>query len=180
MIRDFWLFFNENIVIEYSEDLYNDFIMQLGGKRFGQGLFNSFSKDNVKKWTEIVNEAYPEFQNLFKIFGYDWLGRCFGIDLRKSTYGNILMFEIGTNDVLEIPCTFDKFLNEEIPLYADACLTKSFFDEWMNNFGKSIVYGRCVGYKVPLFLGGEDSVNNLEDSDMEVYWSVLTQVKSRL
>ena len=52
MIRDFLLFFNENIVIEYSEDLYNDFIMQLGGKRFGQGLFNSFSKDNVKKWTE--------------------------------------------------------------------------------------------------------------------------------
>lgn len=61
MIRDFLLFFNENIVIEYSEDLYNDFIMQLGGKRFGQGLFNSFSKDNVKKWTEIVSEAYPEF-----------------------------------------------------------------------------------------------------------------------
>ena len=91
------------------------------GKRFGHGLFNSFSKDNVKKWTEIVSEAYPEFQNLFKIFGYDWLGRCFGIDLRKSTYGNILMFEIGTNDVLEIPCTFDKFLNEEIPLYADVC-----------------------------------------------------------
>ena len=39
-------------MIEYSEDLYNDFIMQLGGKRFGHGLFNSFSKDNVKKWTE--------------------------------------------------------------------------------------------------------------------------------
>ena len=116
MIRDFLLFFNENIVIEYSEDLYNDFIMQLGGKRFGHGLFNSFYK----------------------------------------------------------------FLNEEIPLYADACLAKSFFAEWMNNFGKSIVYGRCAGYKVPLFLGGEDSVNNLEDSDMEVYWSVLTQVKSRL
>lgn len=50
-------------MIEYSEDLYNDFIMQLGGKRFGHGLFNSFSKDNVKKWTEIVSEAYPEFQN---------------------------------------------------------------------------------------------------------------------
>ena len=108
-------------MIEYSEDLYNDFIMQLCGKRFGHWLSNSFSKDNVKKWTEIVSEAYPEFQNLFKIFGYDWLGRCFGIDLRKSTYGNILMFEIGTNDVLEIPCTFDKFLNEEIPLYADVC-----------------------------------------------------------
>ena len=44
----------------------NDFIMQLGGKDLDMGLFNSFSKDNVKKWTEIVSEAYPEFQNLFK------------------------------------------------------------------------------------------------------------------
>ena len=180
MIKDFLSFFNENSVIENSDDLYNDFIMQLGGKRFGQGLFNSFSKDNIKKWTEIINEAYPEFNNLFKIFGYDWLGRCFGIDLRKNTYGNILMFEVGTNEVLEIPCVFDKFLNEEIPLYTDACLAKSFFDEWIFIFGKPIDYGRCAGYKVPLFLGGEDSISNLEDSDMEVYWSVITQIKNRL
>lgn len=180
MIRAFLLFFAEDSGIECTEDLYNDFITQLGGKRFGNGLFNSFSKDNLKKWTEIVNEAYPEFRNLFELFGYDWLGRCFGIDLRKNTYGNVLMFEIGTNDVLEIPCTFDKFLNEEIPLYADECLAKSFFDEWMNHFGKAIAYGRCAGYKIPLFLGGEDNVNNLEDSDMEVYWSIITQIKSRL
>lgn len=73
--------------------MYDDFIMQLGGKSFGNGVFNSFSKDNLKKWTEIVSEAYPEFRNWFKLFGYDWLGRCFGIDLRKNTYGNILMFE---------------------------------------------------------------------------------------
>lgn len=179
MISDFLLFFGENNIIEYSENLYDDFIMQLGGKRFGNGLFNSFSKNNVNKWTEIVSEAYPEFQNMFKIFGYDWLGRCFGIDLRRNTYGNVLMFEIGTNDVLEIPCSFETFLNEEIPLYADACLAKSFFDEWMKYSQETLVYGRCASYKIPLFLGGEDSINNLEDSDMEVYWSVVTQLKNR-
>ncbi len=180
MLKIFLMFFDVNTKIEYSGDLYNDFIMQLGGRSFGYGLFNSFSKDNVSKWTEIVGEAYPEFKNLFKIFGYDWLGRCFGIDLRENTYGNILMFEIGTNDVLEIPCSFDTFLNEEIPLYTDACLAKAFFDEWTKYSNKEIVYGRCVGYKVPLFLGGEDSINNLEDSDMEVYWSVITQIKNKV
>lgn len=180
MFRDFLLFFDENDIVEYSENLYDDFIIQLGGKIFGNGLFNSFSKDNVKKWTEIVSEAYPDFKNIFKIFGYDWLGRCFGIDLRRNTYGNILMFEIGTGDVLEIPCSFEIFLNEEIPLYTDACLAQSFFNEWMKCSDKTIVYGRCVGYKIPLFLGGEDSVNNLEDSDMEVYWNVITQIKNRV
>ena len=180
MFRDFLSFFGEDKATNYSGNLYNDFIIQLGGKSFGNGLFNSFSKDNLKKWTEIVAQAYPDFQNLFKIFGYDWMGRCFAIDLRKKTYGNILMFEIGTNDILEIPCRFDIFLNEEIPLYADACLAKSFFDEWIVYGGREISYGRCVGYKVPLFLGGEDCLNNLEDSDMEVYWSIITQIKHKL
>lgn len=30
--------------------------------------------------------------------------------------------------------------------------------------------------KVPLFLGGEDIISNLEYSDMDVSWTVLTQV----
>lgn len=130
MLDNFLRYFNEKVTVLYSNNLYSDFIMQLGGKRYGKGLFNSFSDENVKKWSEIVAEAYPEFRNKFKIFGYDWLGRCFGIDLRKENDGGILLFEIGANDVLEIPCSFEKFLNEEIPMYSDACLAKSFFNEW--------------------------------------------------
>ncbi len=178
-MKRFCEFFNESTVFECSGDLYSDFLVHLGGKQFGNGVFNSFSNDNVTKWSMIVTEAYPEFCDCFKLFGYDWLGRCFGIDLRDRTFGNVLMFEIGTNDVLEIPCSFDEFLNEEIPMYADACLAMNFFDEWLEN-GEKCTYGRCAGYKVPLFLGGEDSINNLEDSDMEVYWSIITQVKNAL
>ena len=179
MFSEFLLYFNERDIEKCSDDLYNEFIIQLGGRRFGNGLFNSFSVDNIKKWTEIVNQAYPEFENLYRIFGYDWLGRCFGIDLRENTYGNILMFEIGTNDVLEIPCTFQEFLNVEIPLYSDSCLAEPFFNEWMDYSKESITYGRCAGYKIPLFLGGEDTVANLENSDMEVYWSIITQIKNK-
>ena len=34
----------------------------------------------------------------------------------------------------------------------------------------------CVGYKVPLFLGGEDSLEKMEVSDMEVYWDMTDQL----
>lgn len=180
MLKDFLLFFNESNNIHYTGDLYNDFISQLGGKKFGYGLFNSFSKDNVKKWTEIVSEAYPEFKSMFKLFGYDWLGRCFGIDLRDDTYGNVLMFEIGTYDILEIPCLYEQFLNEEIPLYSDACLAEPFFDEWRDYSKEDIEYGRCIGYKVPLFIGGLDTINNLENVDMEVYWSIIMQIRKKI
>lgn len=180
MFNKFMQYFKENMEVEYSKDLYCDFIHQLGGRVYGEGLFNSFSANNVNRWTDIVSEAYPEFKNSFELFGYDWLGRCFGIDLRRETRGNILMFEIGTDDVLEIPCQFIQFLNEEIPLYTEECLAKSFFEEWREYCGRALKYGRCAGYKIPLFLGGEDDISNLEDSDMEVYWDIITQIKKKI
>lgn len=180
MFREFLAYFNESIEINGSNDPYREFIQQLGGKSFGNGLFCSFSKENVKTWTESVSEAFPEFKGKFLPFGFDWLGRCFGIDLREGSYGNVLMFEIGTLDVLEIPCSFLEFLNKEIPQYSDACLAEEYYKQWMDYSEKAIEYGRCAGYKIPLFLGGEDTIVNLEDSDLDVYWSVLTQVKNSM
>lgn len=176
MFDNFLKFFNEQI--EYGEcaTSYQTFISYLGGKQFANGTFNSFSRENVEEWTKIVGNAFPEFANQFSLFGYDWLGRCFGIDLRDSKNEKVLMFEIGTNDVLEIPTTFGEFLNEEIPLYSDACLATKFYEEWLKK-NKGIKYGRCVGYKIPLFLGGEDNIENLEDSDMDVYWHIISEIK---
>ena len=34
----------------------------------------------------------------------------------------------------------------------------------------------CVGYRIPLFLGGDDSLENMEVSDMEVYWDMTDQL----
>ncbi|MCR5593872.1 MAG: hypothetical protein K6F79_09040 [Saccharofermentans sp.] len=61
--------------------------------------------------------------------------------------------EIGTGEVLNIGCTLQKFLEEEIPVYADDCLAYRFYKEWKNNNPEDIPFGKCVGYKVPLFLG---------------------------
>ncbi len=180
MFDQFMNYFNEKGTVAKTGNAYNDFILQLGGRAFGKGIFNSFSDKNVGQWTEIIEEAFPDFKGKFKAFGYDWLGRCFGIDLRDKTNGNILLFEIGTNDILEIPCPFERFLNEEIPLNSDACLAEPFFNEWLDYAKAELHYGRCIGYKIPLFLGGADTVANLEDSDMEVYWSVVTQIKNQI
>lgn len=180
MLNSFLQYFQEKSNIGYTGNLYKDFLSQLGGKQFGKGLFNSFSEENIAGWTTNVSKAYSAFKNRFRLFGYDWLGRCFGIDLRENTYGNILMFEIGTGYVLEIPCSFEEFLNEEIPLHSDACLAEPFFEKWQSCSNETIDYGQCVGYKVPLFLGGEDAVENLEISDMDVYWAIMSQIKNQI
>lgn len=180
MFSKFLDFFNINLELENTVENYESFITKLGGLQFGNGLFNTFSKQNIKKWTEIVTEAYPEFSDKFSLFGYDWQGNCFGIDLRSNTRGKIVLFEIAADEVLEIPVSFIEFLNIEIPSNPDACLLKSYFDEWVNSSNTAIKDGECVGYKIPLFLGGEDSISNLEIGDMEVYWHILSQIKNQI
>lgn len=180
MLDEFFGFFGIKESMGETNNLYKDFLKQYGGKQFGQGLFVVFKEDDLEKWTQIISSTFEKFKGLFKIFGYDWLGRCFAIDLREDRKEKILMFEIGTNDVLEIPCKFREFLEEEIPVYSDACLAEKFFEEWSEFSKVKLQYGRCAGYKIPLFLGGEDEKENLEDSDMEVYWEVITQVIKQL
>ena len=90
------------------------------------------------------------------------------------------MFEIGTADVLKIPCNFVEFHNQEIPLYNEACLASKFFNEWKETHKQTLEHNKCAGYKIPLFLGGKDEVSNLELSDMEVYWFICSSVKIRI
>lgn len=181
MFENFLDYFNVSINMMYKEEN-NElelFLQSFGGKEFGNGIFRVFLKEDISYWEENIARAYQEFDNKFQLFAYDWLGRCFGIDLRKGHTKNILIFEIGTNDVLEIPCDFLEFLNEEIPTYHEECLASRFYKKWIEHYGKCVENKRCIGYKVPLFLGGSDDIQNMEESDMDVYWHIITQIKDK-
>jgi hypothetical protein len=157
------------------------FLYKYGGKSFKDGLYRVFTKEEMVKWKDIITKSYIDFKGEFSPFSYDWLGRCFALDQREdsSHKGMILMFEIGTADVLEIPCDLLSFHNDEIPVYVDACLAVEFFKKWKKIDNSQLKMNQCVGYKIPLFLGGEDTVENLEISDMEVYWHVLSSIKNK-
>ena len=69
----------------------------------------------------------------------------------------------------------EEFHDSEIVECHEDCLASEFFQEWfLANDNYILKKNECVGYKVPLFLNGEDEIENLEISDMEVYWTVLT------
>ncbi len=148
------------------------------GQSFGKGLYRLHRVENITKWNAIVLEAFPEFKSRITCFGYDWLGRQFSLDSGRTENSEpqVLMFEPGTGEVLEIPCNFIDFHNTEIPNYHEACLASSFFREWLDESQTILANEECAGYKVPLFLGGEDEVVNLEKCDLEVYWSICAQL----
>lgn len=160
---------------------YPQFAAGYAGSTFLGGMYRVHDNSTGSQATRLVEEAFPEISGRADVFGYDWLGRQFAIDFRRVVGGEpqVLMVEPGTGERLEIPTSFADFHNDELVHYADAALASESYFEWRSHSGATDVLApsSCVGYRVPLFLGGVDTVNNLEVVDLEVYWSLCGQLR---
>lgn len=155
-----------------------DFIKSFQGNTFLNGLYRIHNIQDIDKWNDIICEAFPEYHNEILCFGYDWLGRQFAIDFSRieNNEPQIVMFEPGTGQALEIPTSFLDFHENEIINFQEEALAVSFFNDWQKHNKTKLEHHQCVGYKMPLFLGGEDTIDNLEISDIEVYWGICSQL----
>ena len=84
------------------------------------------------------------------------------------------MLEPGPGKLLKIAATFTEFVEREIIENREAVLACGFYTEWLAQ-GRSPTFQECVGYRVPLFLSGNDGIDNLELTNMEVYLSITGQ-----
>lgn len=159
---------------------WNDLINMFGGNSYNNGLYRIICRDDIPVWQSRVTMAFPEFGGPVSLFGYDWLGRAFGIapEVLGSSRFTVVMFEPGTGEILEIPCSIASFHNEELVEYGDAALAEEFQKKWLANGGRVPSYRECVGYKVPLWLGGSDNLENLHVVDLDVYWHLAGQIRS--
>ncbi|HET9655067.1 MAG TPA: T6SS immunity protein Tdi1 domain-containing protein [Kineosporiaceae bacterium] len=153
---------------------------RFGGCTFGRGLYRVHTERSAQAATQLVINAFPEYRGRVSCFGFDWLGRQFALDSGRGTPDDpeVLMFEPGTGESLEASVPFSRFHDEELVDYTDDILAARFFSEWMSASGGSeIGFDQCVGYRTPLFLGGDDVVANLEVSDIDVYWTIMGQLR---
>ncbi len=167
----FSLFLSFVGIVDNSVQSVDEFLRVYDGTTFLNGLYRIHKSENVAKWIEILQKSFPKFKNKIQLFGYDWLGRNFALDIERNV---VLIFEPGTGEILNTGKNFIDFHNNEITQCHDACLASDFFNEWFEaNNNYILPVNKCVGYKVPLFLNGEDDIENLEISDMEVYWEIM-------
>lgn len=148
------------------------------GCSFNRGLYRIHASADMAKWSGIVGDAFPDYRTRIFCFGYDWLGRHFALDRDRTDQGEplILLLEPGTGEVLDIPAGLLAFHNEELVEYANEALAEDFFKSWLQAGNRAPEFGECVGYGTPLFLGGDDTVENLELTDMDVYWDISGQL----
>jgi Domain of unknown function (DUF1851) len=162
---------------------YRELASRFAGCGFDGGLYRVHSNQTGRLGRQLAAEAFPEYAGRARPFGYDWLGRQFAIDLARVEDGEplVLMLEPGTGQALEIPTTFVEFHDAELVDEADAALAADFFEQWRSLHPDTIPLdpNACVGYRVPLFMGGADETDNLEVNDLDVYWTLFGQLRAK-
>jgi hypothetical protein len=150
-----------------------------GGQSFGDGLYRVHTRTSASASDALVRDAFPEFAGRLSCFAYDWLGRQFATDTGRGTSDDpeVMLCEPGTGEALEIPVPFSLFHDMELVDYTEEALARSFFDQWRETGGETPSLTECIGYKRPLFLGGSDVVANLGVSDLNVYWTIMGQLR---
>lgn len=144
-----------------------DLIEQFGGYAFDKGLYRIHTYSSSLFWTDIITKFYKQYEGKVYCFGYDWLGRQFAIHTQLENY--TFMFDPSTAEAFTLNCNLFDFHNIELVDYkAESLLTKE-FNLFFSRNPKELAFKECVGFKIPLFLGGKDSVDNYEITDMEVY-----------
>ena len=160
---------------------YVEFMAEFAGASFCSGLYRVHDERSGPNGLRLICESFPHLAARVAPFGYDWLGRQFAVDLRRRDLGQpqVLLLEPGTGEILEVPVSFVPFHDEELIEFAEAALAKEFFERWAAAKAGELPLRRdqCAGYRVPLFLGGRDAVENLEVIDLDVYWSTCGQLR---
>lgn len=150
----------------------------LAGKTFENGLYRIYPAGELSRRTKAVTAMYPKAVGKILVFAADWLGRQFALHFLegKTSLPVVVCFEIGVAKVFTTDLPVIDFHNEALIDSADAALAFSLYKKWRRKNKSAITPTRCVGYRVPLFLGGEDKVTNLHDIDMNVYVDVCGQL----
>ncbi|TIO10575.1 T6SS immunity protein Tdi1 domain-containing protein [Mesorhizobium sp.] len=160
----------------------NELFASFGGASFKQGLYRIIRAQDMAAWNARVSLGFPEFSERITCFGYDWQGSAFAVDKQRLEQGEpgVLMFEPGTGKALKIPANIQTFHEVQVIQNADAALAANIYADWREAGGAEPAYAQCIGYKRPLFLSGEDAIENMELSDLEVYWHLMGQLIAKV
>jgi hypothetical protein len=140
------------------------------------GLLRLVGEREGRLASEFIREGFPEFAARAVPFAVDWIGRVVALDRDRSP--GLLLIEPGSADAFEIDESFADFFNVDVVDDPDTFLAADLFRDWQAAGGGVPGVGQCVGFKVPLFLGGSGAAANLEQSDLEVYWSFAAQLRA--
>lgn len=164
---------------------YKEFAEKYAGASFNEGIFRFYDSESGPAMQQIVEDTFFKgYPTTHIVFASDWLGKQYAIDPEDVVDGEpqITMFDVEENTGFAIPMSFWIFLEEGLLEYRDITVCFDLFEDWLesNDYSKLTSPYNCAGMTVPASLGGECDVDNLAVIDMEVYWSLTSQITQGL
>lgn len=147
-----------------------------GGATLAGGFYRFHTAESAARGNDACGKLIKGFNGRFHVFAFDWMGRELAVDLKGGDDGLVICVDPGGGEYLKTDCPLsqwhDAVASEEDPL------AYPFYREWREAHPKQGPLGasEAIGYKVPLFLGGADDIQNLEVCDREVYFDLCTQL----
>jgi hypothetical protein len=170
----------------FREPLFEEFEEHVGFGSFESGLIRVFKPGRMEAlaaWGAIGKQKAPmQVYSRFVPFASSWHGDLFCLDthLHENQRFAICLLEPGTGKLLRIAPTIEQFFSETLINERESALVSSFYGAWRLSGGAVPTFSECIGYKVPMFLNGADTVNNLEAINQDIYITLSGQMFAQL
>lgn len=152
---------------------------QFGGASFCHGLYRTVGSADHATFVRRIRDAFPAYGERVYPLAFDWLNRVFCADFGRmiASRPQVIIFGHLNDDVCEAPVDVLRFHNNDLIVERDGLLQSELFEVWRRS--KQLLqlpYAQCASFTVPLFLGGEFDVHNMEVTDAEMDWDVTAQL----
>ena len=148
---------------------------ECGGVTINKGLYRVHSRISSQHWSDIIRRHFPELKKMVLPYGHDWLGRQYCVI--QGVENVLVMFDPSTVEYFQMAGDLKDFHNRDLVDDRDDTVSEVGFNAALKKMNVTeLVIDKCVGYKVPLFLGGKDDYTNYEIVDIEVYWEMQCQI----
>ncbi|MFC6153156.1 T6SS immunity protein Tdi1 domain-containing protein [Nocardioides yefusunii] len=161
---------------------YAEFAHEFAGCSFRGGVYRFHDARSGPVGQRVAEQMFPEFNGRFTVFAHSWTGRQFAVDLARvvEEEPQLLLLDPADGQAYEVPVSFAGFHDDELVHNHQAALMSDWHREWLGTgFGsRTLSPEECVGHRIPLYLGGEDEISNLEITDFELHWSFSAQLRT--
>lgn len=154
-------------------------IRELKAGVYNHGIYQIVTSVESVELGVMIESVFPTVAGKIVPFAVDWMGRVFAIDSSLCDLheaATVTCFDLAEPSSFTTNANFDDFHNSVAVDMTDELLNINQLHQWTASHSLPEDGVSCIGYKIPLFMGGLDEIDNMELSIRSVYLHLLTEL----
>lgn len=154
---------------------------EFSGTVFDKGFFRIYTVTQGEVIGKLIDGVFPKYEGRVEVFAGDWMGRQWVTDtVDRTERGEPAICLVHPQDgVLEVPGGLTE-LFDQIADLSEELFMPAVYSQWKAEGHEPLKWNECLSLKVPEIFGGRYVAENLEVCDLDVDWSVTSQISDQL